>query len=347
VVNGFIVAITVVDGGTGYSTSPAVAISGGGGTGATATATVLNGAVDKIIVGNAGNGYTNAPKIEIAAPPIPTQPFGNGLIAYYPFNGNADDQSGNAYNATVVGAKLVLDRFSATNSAYRFIQASDHLVVPVDFKNSQKITVSGWVKFDTQNKGQSFFNLIGPFHGINLSYDPNGAFQFFVGGNAGSAYALYYATPPTNTWHLYTGTYNGQTAKLFIDGVLVASQNFTGDILYTDTWPSWIGNYSPDPSMPLQGSIDDMRFYNLALSNQEVENLYNYEAPQQPSITIKVKTIQVTMHVRPSKTYQLEASLDLKTWNKLGDAFVASTSESVQEFNTIEVGRYFRIQEVP
>jgi hypothetical protein len=67
-VNGFVVAITVTDGGAGYTTPPSVAITGGGGSGATATAIVLNGVVDKIIVVNAGNGYTGTPTVGIAAP---------------------------------------------------------------------------------------------------------------------------------------------------------------------------------------------------------------------------------------------------------------------------------------
>jgi len=65
-----------------------------------------------------------------------------------------------------------------------------------------------------------------------------------------------------------------------------------------------------------------------------------------PSLTIKVETVRVTMHVKPAKKYQLEASLDLKTWSKVLDPFVAASSEVVQSFNAIEVGRYFRLVEI-
>lgn len=47
---------------------------------------------------------------------IPT----SGLVAYYPFNGNANDLSGNSYNGTVDGATLTLDRFGNANNAYYF-----------------------------------------------------------------------------------------------------------------------------------------------------------------------------------------------------------------------------------
>jgi len=59
-----------------------------------------------------------------------------------------------------------------------------------------------------------------------------------------------------------------------------------------------------------------------------------------------VKTVQVTMHLTPTKKYQLQSSLDLTTWTNVGDSFVASTSEVVQEFNAIEVGRYFLLSEI-
>src|SRR5450631_1606614 len=44
----------------------------------------------------------------------------NGLVAYYPFNGNANDASGNGINGTVNGATLIPDRFGIANRAYSF-----------------------------------------------------------------------------------------------------------------------------------------------------------------------------------------------------------------------------------
>lgn len=75
--------------------------------------------------------------------------------------------------------------------------------------------------------------------------------------------------------------------------------------------------------------------------------LYQTTTGNPPSLDIQVKSVQVILHVTPTKRYQLQASTDLKTWNNVGAPFVASTAEIVQEFNSIEVGRFFRIQEVP
>jgi len=70
VVNGFVVGITVTDGGAAYVEPPTVTLAGGGGSGATATAFVANGAVSQIIVLTAGSGYATPPEVIISAPPV-------------------------------------------------------------------------------------------------------------------------------------------------------------------------------------------------------------------------------------------------------------------------------------
>jgi hypothetical protein len=71
VINGFVVAITVTDGGAGYTEAPTVTLSGGGGSGATALALLTAGAVSQIIVLTAGSGYISSPEVIISAPYIP------------------------------------------------------------------------------------------------------------------------------------------------------------------------------------------------------------------------------------------------------------------------------------
>ena len=51
---------------------------------------------------------------------LPSNIPANGLVAYYPFNGNANDESGNSNNGNVLGASLSGDRFGNENSAYSF-----------------------------------------------------------------------------------------------------------------------------------------------------------------------------------------------------------------------------------
>jgi formylglycine-generating enzyme required for sulfatase activity len=71
VMSGFVVDITVTDGGAGYLVPPAVTITGGGGSGATAEATVSNSAVSRVTVLTTGSGYTSTPNVVISPPPTP------------------------------------------------------------------------------------------------------------------------------------------------------------------------------------------------------------------------------------------------------------------------------------
>ena len=59
-------ALTVANGGSGYTVAPAVVLSGGGGTGATATATISGGVVTGFTVANGGSNYTSAPTVGLA-----------------------------------------------------------------------------------------------------------------------------------------------------------------------------------------------------------------------------------------------------------------------------------------
>ena len=69
---GFVSAITVTSGGSGYTSEPAVTLSGGGGSGATAKA-ILNGdKVSVVLVLTAGSGYSTAPAVVVEPPPKPS-----------------------------------------------------------------------------------------------------------------------------------------------------------------------------------------------------------------------------------------------------------------------------------
>lgn len=74
VVNGFLVDITVNEGGTGYATPPRVYVTGGGGKGASATAQVDGGKVVKVVVDNPGRGYVQAPNVTLDPPPVVSAP---------------------------------------------------------------------------------------------------------------------------------------------------------------------------------------------------------------------------------------------------------------------------------
>ncbi len=373
VVNGFVVAITVNDGGSGYGTPPAVAIAGGGGSGATAVATIASGKVDKIIVENAGRNYTTIPMVAIAAPQSASSPFTEGLVAYYPFNGNAHDESGTGQHGALHGTvNFGQDRFGKMNSAALF-STNQPGFVHVSGKyfptGNAPRSLTFWIKPDYA--GMPGFVFSGPgddgkFHQKSelLYYgDSNqAAFSFDFHLIRDNGFMSHVATtvpwtpdpnqpPPVYAWHIFNENLEWHQISIVNDGTF-GSLYFDGSEVDFKAWSiNTKGNELLIGQVPwgnqYAGFIDDFRVYNRALSTQEIQDLYYYEAPEQPWLTVNVKTVQVRMHVKAARKYQLEASLDLKTWAKAGEAFVAVSAETVQEFDAVEVGRYFRLSEAP
>ena len=95
-------SVTVVNGGSGYTTAPKVLFAGGGGTGAAATATIAGGVVTAVTITNPGIGYISAPAVAFSGgggtgatamaavgteiKMVPADPF-SGLPANWPIDG--------------------------------------------------------------------------------------------------------------------------------------------------------------------------------------------------------------------------------------------------------------------
>jgi Concanavalin A-like lectin/glucanases superfamily/Secretion system C-terminal sorting domain len=213
---------------------------------------------------------------------VPSYVPSNGLVGYWPFNGNANDQSGNNLNGTVTGATLTMDRFGNTNSAYNFNGISNKIEVN---DNSQlqltTFTVSLWVNatsgYSLVNKSNwsdgslETFNIGLGTNLLNSSIKMNS--NCFAGQgwnnittNTGSLY---------NSWKHVVVVFNGSNVKHFINGVQVNSQPlvglmdtcFGGKLKFGAWWQS-----SPDY---LNGKLDDIGIWNRALTQQEITAMYN------------------------------------------------------------------------
>ena len=110
------------------------------------------------------------------------------LVAYYPFNGNANDESGNGNHGTVNGAALAKDRFGATGEAYNF-DGESYIKTSSGkgFPTNGDFTVSLWFTFDfplVAGQGRLFANQM--FDQFQLAFDTwtsdNPKIQFYTGG---------------------------------------------------------------------------------------------------------------------------------------------------------------------
>ena len=211
---------------------------------------------------------------------VPTE----GLVAWYPFNGNANDESGNGYHGVVQGASLSENRFGIENQSFSFDGMDDFISVSNDF-NFNELTVSVWIK---QNQfaetysaiiDRSLTNNIGWWIEDNaVSYDS----VLFTGGVAsGNYFRTQAARPQPNAWTHIGALYSSGNQQLFINGVLV-DQDVNSLMLQFPEVTMFLGKRTN--SAFWDGSIDDVGIWNRALTEEEVLALYNAE-PLVPGCT--------------------------------------------------------------
>jgi hypothetical protein len=216
------------------------------------------------------------------APPI-LESLTKGLVAFYPFNGNANDESGNGNNGTVNGAVLTTDRFENTNKAYSFsnntvsVQNSSSL----SFSNVRPFSVSIWVNSIANNQFVHYIGLREP--GSQTKF-----WQIYSLANVGGVSGLAFQTNenfemlgtlalnvslPINTWVNIIGTYEFGNWKLYLNGTLITSTTSTKVFDNNINTILTIGNSGN--FQPFYGKLDDIRIYNRALTQEEITYLAN------------------------------------------------------------------------
>src|SRR5262245_13598404 len=207
-----------------------------------------------------------------------------GLVAHYPFNGNANDASGSGNHGTVVGADLAADRFGTPARAYLFgnnpahgAQATDYIQIAdsVSLRPQGGITLAAWINTsDSQGRAIVGKQFGGGLEDSYLLWYNVGTlwFTLYPFGSASVSAPI----PTLGTWHHVAGTWDGATVRLYVDGTQVASQPFAGPNQY-DNSPVVIGadndNADDLPDDGWNGFIDDVRIYNRALSEDDLREL--------------------------------------------------------------------------
>jgi hypothetical protein len=208
----------------------------------------------------------------------------DGPVAYYPFNGNAIDASGNGNHGTVHGAALTTDRFGNANSAYSFDGVDDYIGFPetVFTESTPGFTFCAWVQ--TEDKEYSNWQEIvckGTVDGEASLRVSGGHFKCCI-KLAGTG-AWYYATSPVpvpkSTCVHLVGTYRrGDRLGIWENGQLSAEVAIPESDLHTQrTHPSSIGAYARGKyeKKYWDSVIDEVRIYDRALSASEIAALYD------------------------------------------------------------------------
>ena len=213
----------------------------------------------------------------------------NNLVGWWPFNGNANDESGNGRHGTVHGATLCSDRNGNINNAYRFNGTSNYITAPGNTPFTNGLSISIWVKITGNNQnidcnyGCSHFlvsRLEDRANGhFKLSYWPlNSRFgcdldRFWM--NTGLMDTISYPIPQIS-WQHVVMTYNNNRINLYINGRLANTKIHNSSIATINT-PFYFGRHNQNSSFTyfLNGEMDDIGIWNRALDSCEVLGLYH------------------------------------------------------------------------
>jgi Concanavalin A-like lectin/glucanases superfamily len=217
-----------------------------------------------------------------------------GLIAYYPFNGNSRDCSGNyrdgiAHNSYfyVNGVSNMAIYLVGTDSVYS--SSGGYVEIPpLDTAGLNSLSICIWVKEDTMyipDGGQAYvqFGTDGTLGWCGIVHYQS-SIEFAVGAETNgfnpqsiNPISLTYSPYDSHRWVFYCLTYKNGVLSAYKNGAFLTSINQklmiygkAGFIAF-DEWGGPYAGYSTRFS----GAIDELRIYKRALSREEILQLYN------------------------------------------------------------------------
>lgn len=211
---------------------------------------------------------------------IPT----NGLVGWWPFNGNANDESGFNQNGVVYGAQLTTDRYGMNSKAYTFNGSSNYIEVLSTSRLSvtTSYTISTWVSVNVWSFGgfpdqHAIVSKIdnGDWYG-GYEIRAIGGKQLMHSGNiGGSNFDIGKGGLSENQWYHLVVTYDGNKVRFYIDNVMQDSVSRTGHI-GTSNNNLRFGRRGGAGSFNcwFNGKIDDIGIWNRSLSESEINALY-------------------------------------------------------------------------
>ncbi len=219
-----------------------------------------------------------------------------GLVAYYPFNGNAIDASGNNNNPIFNNASLTSDRFGFPNTAYHFNGTDNYMQIPnnttLNFGNTMslaawvkvtgfypgtchgnRIIMKGDIEYGTGNYYLTFDDNAGTFSQNCINPTPDVLRQNFYGPYTLLPPGGYTPYIQTDQWYSVIFTSDGTTLKLYVNCELKGSGP-VGSLTFTNADDLFLGRLNM-PNYPywLNGDLDDVRIYNRALNIDEINTL--------------------------------------------------------------------------
>jgi len=284
---------------------------------------------------------------------IPSYVPTNGLVGWWPFNGNANDESGNGNNGTVYGATLTSDRFGIANRAYGFDGINNYIFIPdnviFNFESYGQFSISYWVRF------YSFSNLKGSITICkqNESGDSQDGWcsyanvdtllrmRFQNGYPSSLADVSITSKIQLNQDYFVTVTFDKiqNQLKHYIDGVLQNQAPVGNGLIGNNNngifigKPSWVSSNAKG----IDGKLDDIAIYNRALTQQEITQIYTRtivtSTPDDTSSNVGIGTINPKRKLHVNDVIRLEPRDTVPSNPAKGDIYYDSELNKLRYYN--------------
>jgi len=196
----------------------------------------------------------------------------NGLVGWWNFNGNTNDASGNANNGVNNGATLTAGQNGQANGAYSFSGSANYidLLNPTVFPSGTSArSMCTWAKTNATT-GYSWIFAYGTANNNAAMFLGNNGTQLLGGSYGASSDITIDNFWTAGTWRQLCLTFDGATATLYADGAQLSSRTAPWNLTRA---VAAIGRQVNNGEY-WNGSIDDVRLYNRALSSSEIQALY-------------------------------------------------------------------------
>ena len=213
-----------------------------------------------------------------------------GLVAWFPFNGNAANVIDPASAVNVDGAILRADRYGNKFSAYFFDGRLSNIFTGIDLPAMEADkSVSWWYfaagepPYTEDNRAQNMIVMVDTVAGIGIQFGFRSAWYKTKGFDTwewGGGTVLENDFPEFGKWHHCVYTYDGKTHRFYVDGKSTGSSTYKTKNGKPDQL--MFGNY-PGGDQYFKGMLDDVRIYNRVLSKKEIDFLYNDKSDSQIS----------------------------------------------------------------
>ncbi len=197
----------------------------------------------------------------------------DGLVAHYPFNGNAEDESGNGNDGVVDGAILAADRDGNADSAYYFDGEDDFINIgkdaSLDIDNSS-FSIAMWINVPHTTDGslisKGASNTKDQF--LTIFWKDNGVvrFGFYDDGlSVGTGISV-------NHWHHLVFIFDSvsKERRIFVNGEFKGSDTADGSLTNTVDSDFILGSNQVTTEKWFEGYMDDVRIYSRALYRHEI-----------------------------------------------------------------------------